>query len=308
MFMSNEVQTGQENNNVQENVVMQPSAEDINLVQDIIAMQQQQDPQVEVEADFLFNGKPYTYAEFAQAFKIDDSILMTTVEILKQRGNIRELNPDNRDKLIKKVEKAAIAIEKGKSIINDELAEEHYKLETKREGVPTYDNVEFEFGTKTKLDDFRLAVYDLDLDSEVIINDNGFYVLRVYHITEKELGKLSMLYKTNKVVDTGVRKVQKGTESAVKAANYGVKNIATPVAKAGFGAGARIAKVLATGLFRFGAVATTEIIECTREAAHEIKNDATIAVAKAEIIQAKNDILDKSGRSASGCSGIKINM
>lgn len=284
--------------------------DEMNLVASIVAAQQEVEEEAEEEepeVDFLFRTKPYTYEQFAADFNINQNILVTTVEILRQQGHVTDVNPDTRDNFIKKVEKQATTIETGKAVIMDQIQETNYNLASKRQGVPTYESVEFEFGTQAKLNDFRTAVINLNLDSEVLLDANGFYLLRVFNITDKDLGKLSMLYKTNKAVAAGVKKAEQTTDQAVKVVDYTVKNIASPVARAGFGAGVKIAKTLTTGLFRLGAMATSEIIEGTRATAHEIKNDPNVAVAKAELIQAKNDILDRSGKNMAGTSGIRIN-
>lgn len=284
------------------------TGEEMDLVASIVAAQQQEMvPEEEPVVDFLFRTKPYTYEQFAADFNISENVLVTTVEILKQQGHITDMNPDTREKFIRKVEKEATTIEAGKAIIMDQIQETNFKLATKRQGVPTYESVEFEFGTQAKLNDFRTAVINLNLESEILIDENGFYLLRVFNITDKDLGKLSMLYKANKVIASGVSRAEQTTDNAVKVVDYTVKNIASPVARAGFGAGVKIAKTLTTGLFRLGAMATSEIIEGTRATAHEIKNDPNVAVAKAELIQAKNDILDRSGRNMAGTSGIRIN-
>lgn len=289
--------------------------EDQEIINAIIVEQEQEleeealeGQEEEVAADFLFRGRPYTYETLSEEFDIKSELLVTTVDLLKQKGYITDLNPDTREKFIKKVEKEATAIEAGKEVLMDEYKEETYKIESKRKNVPTYESVEFEFGTQAKLNDFRRVVCDLRLTSEILLDENGFYILRVFNITDKELGKLSTLYKTNKVVTAGVKKTEELTDKSVQVVDYTVKNIAAPVAKAGFGAGVKILKTLATGLFRMGAMATTEVIEGTRLTAYEIKNDPNVAVAKAELIQAKNDILDKTGRTAIGnTAGIRVN-
>lgn len=259
------------------------------------------------EAEFNYCGKKYTRTTFKEIFKIREDIVDKVIEVFESKGQITWGDLEIGNKVIDKAVKEAEAIGTGDFILEEEENEVEHKFTEKRAEKLTYSSVDFSFGSLAKTREFQVNVKELRLNSSVSIADDNSYVLTVYELTEKDLSRLSMIYKGNRFVEGTCDTINKFSSDATKIVDYSAKNIVAPVAKVGFRAGFKVGKTLVSGIAKIGGIAVAETIYGVRETADEIKNDVSINVAKAEVIKAKNDIVG-SRKGFGATKGININQ
>lgn len=259
------------------------------------------------ELEFTYCGKKYTRTTFKETFKIREEVLDKVIEVFESKGQITWGDLEIGNKAINKAVKEAEAIETGEFIQGEEEGEARHRFAEKRAEKLTYSSVDFSFGSLVKTREFQINVTELRLKSDVRVEEDNSYVLTVYELTEKDLSRLSMIYKGNRFVEGTCNTINKFSSDATKIVDYSAKNIVAPVAKVGFRAGFKVGKTLVSSIAKIGGIAVAETIYGVRETADEIKNDVNINVAKAEVIKAKNDIIgSKKGFGSS--KGININQ
>lgn len=275
--------------------------QDVQAVVNAVEMQTQ-------EVEFGYCGKKYTRSSFSEAFKIDMEIVDKVIDVFDSKGQITwgELSIGN--KSINKAIKEAEAIETGEFILNEEENEIVQRFNEKRSEKLTYSSVDFSFGSLVKTREFQVNVNELMLKSSISVQEDNSYVLTVYELTEKDLSRLTMIYKGNRFVESTCNTINKISSDTTKIVDYSAKNIVAPVAKVGFRAGFKVGKTLVSGMAKIGGIAIAETIYGVRETAEEIKNDASINVARAELIKAKNDIIGSKRGLGGGVKGININQ
>lgn len=260
------------------------------------------------EVEFNYCGKKYTKTLFAQTFGIDDDVIDGVIEVFEKKGQITWGEPTIGNKTISKAVKEAVAIETGDFIQSEEENEIVQKFSEKRAEKLTYSSVDFTFGSLAKTREFQVNVNELMLKSSVAVQEDNSYILTVYELTEKDLSRLGMIYKGNRFVESACSTINKLSSDTTKIVDYSAKNIVAPVAKVGFRAGFKVGKTLVSGIAKIGGIAIAETIYGVRETAEEIKNDASINVARAEVIKAKNDIIGSKKGFGGGIKGININQ
>lgn len=272
----------------------------MNLVDNIMAMQ---------EEEFEYKGKMYTYGTFAQMHRIAPDAVIGVVAVLEQQGKIKRSQSEEDpilDKDIRHALKELEAFSAAQQIEQDVMNEQLYKKMVVRDGRHVYPKVEFAFGNMQSLKEFRGAVKEMYLDSEMVIDDDErIFTLRVKDVSDKELTALSNLYKANKFVKATVEFTSKGFDTAFKVTDYAAKKVAVPVAKIGITGSLSIAKSLVGSLAKVGGLAVSETIKAVRETSEALAEDEQIAIAKAELLRSKNEIVSSIGHKSYD-TGIKI--
>lgn len=276
----------------------------MSLEHDIIGMEESE------SREFEYAGKHYTLETFASAYTIDLQQANQVIDVLASQGKIDfGSEQEIADKAVRDAFKEAGILSTAQEIEEDLQNEVNYKKQKARAGRHVYDQVKFSFGSMHELKDFKVSVVNLRLESEIVMDEeNNAFILRVLDLSDKELTALSNIYKTNKAVKATVETTTKAFDNALKVTDYTAKKVLVPVTKIGLTGALNIGKSVASTLAKIGGIAVTETVRVSRSTVDAIKEDDSIAVAKAELYRTKSEIKSSLNKKHGGGSGNGITI
>lgn len=259
------------------------------------------------EETFIYKGTTYTMTSFMQAHHLTSSEAEKVLKVLRAKGLIINPQKVNRDKDIEKALHQGEVLYATEIIEEENTAQAQYAVQTRREQVLSYSSVDFDFSTRRKAQEFTLNVQNMFLQFDILVSGD-IYIVRVYNIPQKELNALTRSYKSDQFITNASRKVNNITNKTVATVDYMSRNIVTPISKSAFDCTVKTASVLVSGAARIAACGLVAISKGIQQGAQAIQQDTEITAAHAELINAKNAVIDmyNSGQ-ARGGNGIHIN-
>ena len=241
-----------------------------------------------------FAGKIFTLEDFAVKFYGGDlDVALSQLELLVNQGRASIIYPA-KEVGVEQIEKANEQQEfydLVEEIYNDEQREQAFKVAQKREGRLTYKAVDFAFPTQTKAREFKVNVDALNLESQMFLNDDDTITLQVKNLTDAELNKLQLLYKTERVVNNTLKAVENGASKATSAVDYTATKVVVPVVTVGAKAGVGVLKTLTKTTAKTASTLLTSLSHGVKQTSMELKKDSDILKAKAEILGVKDNLM-----------------
>lgn len=241
-----------------------------------------------------FAGKILMLEEFAERFYRGDlDTALEQLALLVEQGRASIIYPA-KDKGVEQIEKANTQQEfydKVEEVYNDEDRERAFKLAQKREGRLTYKAVDFAFPTQTKAKAFKQNVDALNLESQMFLNEDDTITLQVKNITDADLNKLQLLYKTEKAVQNTLKAVESGASKATEVVDYTANKVVVPVVAVGAKAGVGVLKTLTKTTAKTASTLLTSLSHGVKQTTKELKNDADLLKAKKELLSVKDSVM-----------------
>ena len=260
------------------------------------------------EPKFNYKGKEYTRKSFIEAQTgVTEANVDMVIANLEAAHLLYWLDRPSVDKDLESAIKQAQVQQDAHHAEQEREAAKVYAAMNKRENVPAYKSVHFDFPTFGTAQNFKMTVESMYLKSDTIFDEaKKIYMVYVFNITEKDLDSLTRVYDSNKFIEEAARKVDKFTNHAVVTADYVSRNIVAPVSKSAFNCAVKTGTVAVSGIARILASGVVAIAQGIQEGANAIKQDTEITAAKAQLITARNTLASKWNNGYNNHSGIHI--
>lgn len=254
---------------------------------------------------YIFAGKTFnSIGEFADSYYGGDLIRAQDVmNMLIEQGTMQvRTSTTKEEELINKAVRQQASKDLAQEIYAQEELEKDFRLEQRREGKLTYDEVEFEFGTLSSAQEFAKEINNLSVAHEIIIRDNK-YIAIAKSITEKDLNKLSLSYKAQKTVTKTLDFVDRTASGAVGTVNYTAEKVLVPTVTVATKASVGIAQTLAMTTVKSASTILTGLFRGVKSTASEMKTDSDVIKAKYELINTKEEFLRNVNNKRAGSMG-----
>lgn len=263
------------------------------------------------EEEFIYKGVVYTEETFIQDNPgLNKNNVKSVIANLKQKGLIATKNMPIKDKDIEKAIQETKVVYAAEVINEDNEASNRYALETQRQDKLVYEHIAFDFPVARKAQEFSLNVQNLCLQFDIrleTLNGENIYVVYAYNVPQKEANTLARIYKSDKFIAEASRRVNNFANNAVSTVDYVSRNIVTPVSKSAFDCTVKTGSVLLSGAARILACGVVAISKGIQQGAQAMQQDTEITAARAEMINAKNTVIDMwNGGKSKGGNGIHI--
>lgn len=250
-------------------------------------------PIVEMDSVFTFCNRRYDMQLFADTFCGGDlDQALATVQQLCDTG--RASIERNTSKEQRAFERTASEVEwKAQANQHDQFEEQHkdFIADKKREGRATYAEIKLDYPNLLKaqehqnlfLRDLRIAPTNTKIEIA-----GGLVHLKFFNVTDAELNYMKRLYQTDRVIGGVINAVDSGAQKVTGVVDYAANKIAAPTAQVVTRAGVSILKTVGKTMAKVTSGLVTASIQGTKQAAHEIRNDAEVLRAGRELLEVKD--------------------
>ena len=234
----------------------------------------------------------YTEEEFVEKYGAEgEDIAASFLEMLLKSGQATIVDNEiqtKEDKAIHQALKEQEIIEKAEMFDEYDQKQKEFKMAQSRENRLLYEQIELDFAHLGKAEEMQNWIKsELALQTEIAIV-NGFCVLRVFNLTDKDLNAINLRYTTDKAIGTVVSKVEDTANFATDAVHYTANKVVSPLAKATAKASANIFKTLAVTTAKTGGTLISSLTNGIKQSSKEIQNDPEVVRAIRDLTEVKN--------------------
>ncbi len=260
--------------------------------------------------EFFFNGRKMNRNEFLQEYNMQDSPIEEQDEIIKKlikRNKLKEIKietPESR--IFEKVQDDLMLDAKIELIQDDKDLQQRYDKKASESQQIIYPEVEIDVGSRMYADKLVAYAKGLKVVSTVTIDNEGFYMVVLYDVSEKSLSRIRMFMGAQKINRHLHNAAEKTASAAATASKIAAQSIIGPGGKAAIIATAKTVEEATRVTLELGSVAVNKSVEGYKSLKEELLTNEDVLKAGRSF---KNGFLSAMGslkkRSGSG-NGIRI--